>query len=68
MASYRPMTVADLAAYLLRTVDEKTRWKIFWEFLEEYRWEAQDAQAALLRDEPALGRRRTLGRLAGSPG
>jgi hypothetical protein len=27
------MTVADLAAHLSRTTDEKTRWKIFWEFL-----------------------------------
>jgi len=31
------MTVADLAAYLSQTTDEKTRWKTFWEFLEEYR-------------------------------
>jgi len=46
------MTVADLAAHLSQTIDEKTRWKIFWEFLEEYRWEAPDAQAALLLDEP----------------
>jgi hypothetical protein len=38
--------------YLSRTGDEKTRWKTFWEFLEEYRWEPEDAQAALLADEP----------------
>jgi hypothetical protein len=50
--SYRPMTVADLAGHLSRTGDEKTRWKTFWEFLEEYRWEPEDAQAALLVDEP----------------
>jgi hypothetical protein len=47
------MTVADLAVYLSRTTDQKTRWKVFWEFLEEYRWEPRDAQAALLLDEPS---------------
>ena len=52
MASYQPMTVADLAVYLSQTTDEKTRWKTFWEFLEEYRWEPQDIQTALLLDEP----------------
>jgi hypothetical protein len=35
------MTVADLAVHLSQTPDEKTRWKTFWEFLEEYRWEPQ---------------------------
>ena len=52
MAGYQPMTVADLAVHLLQTTDEKTRWKTFWEFLEEYRWESPDTQAALLVDEP----------------
>ena len=52
MASYQPMTVTDLAVYLSQTTDEKTRWKTFWEFLEEYRWEPHDIQAALLLDEP----------------
>ena len=51
------MTVADLAAYLAQTIDEKTRWKIFWEFLEEYRWEPQVTQTALLLDEPPSVRR-----------
>jgi hypothetical protein len=46
------MTVADLSVHLSRTSDEKTRWKLFWEFLEEYRWEPQDTQIALLLDEP----------------
>jgi hypothetical protein len=46
------MTVADLSVHLSRTSDQKTRWKLFWEFLEEYRWEPQDAQIALLLDEP----------------
>jgi hypothetical protein len=46
------MTVADLAVHLSQTTDEKIRWKIFWEFLEEYRWEPQQIQTALLVDEP----------------
>jgi hypothetical protein len=54
MASYRPMTVADLAARLPGAADDKTRWKLVWEFLEEYRWEPGDAQPSLLRDEPPL--------------
>jgi hypothetical protein len=52
VASYQPMTVADLAEHLSQTPDEKTRWKTFWEFLEEYRWEPEDIQNALLREEP----------------
>jgi hypothetical protein len=46
------MTVADLAAYLSQTTDEKTRWKTFWEFLEEYRWESPASQMTLLLDDP----------------
>jgi hypothetical protein len=46
------MTVADLAAHLSRTTDDRTRWKLVWEFLEEYRWEPSDAQPYLLKDEP----------------
>ena len=53
MAGYQPMTVAGLAMHLARTADQKTRWKIFWEFLEEYRWESPGTQAALLLDEPS---------------
>lgn len=56
MASYRPMTVADLAVHLSQTTDDRIRWKLVWEFLEEYRWESGEAQPRLLRDEPpALG-------------
>ena len=56
MAGYQPMTVADLAVHLARTTNEKTRWKIFWEFLEEYRWESPDNQSALLlREPPSVG-------------
>ena len=39
MASYRPMTIADLALHLIQATDDRTRWKLVWEFLEEYRWE-----------------------------
>src|SRR5690349_22488856 len=40
MAGYRPMTLAGLAGYLSRAADDRTRWKLTWEFLEEYRWES----------------------------
>jgi hypothetical protein len=52
MAGYRPMAVADLAARLSRAADDGTRWKLVWEFLEEYRWEPSDAQPSLLAGEP----------------
>ena len=52
MAGYRPMTIADLAGRLARTADVGVRWKLVWEFLEEYRWEPDDVQPQLLRDEP----------------
>lgn len=51
--SYQPMTVADLAERLSGAADDATRWKLVWEFLEEYRWETANSQPALLRDEPA---------------
>jgi hypothetical protein len=47
------MTLADLAGRLNRTADNKVRWKLVWEFLEEYRWEPADAQPPLLQDEPS---------------
>jgi hypothetical protein len=31
----------------------KVRWKLVWEFLEEYRWEQAGTQPSLLQDEPA---------------
>ena len=53
MTSYRPMTLADLGRRLEGVDDDaKTRWKLVWEFLEEYRWEPDDVQPSLLRDEP----------------
>jgi len=47
------MTVADLAGRLPLVADDRTRWKLVWEFMEEYRWEAAESQSALLSDEPA---------------
>jgi hypothetical protein len=53
VAGYRPMTIADLALHLSSATDDRTRWKLVWEFLEEYRWEPGDVQPSLLRDEPS---------------
>lgn len=52
MTGYRPMTLAELANRLIRTPDVKVRWKLVWEFLEEYRWEPDTIQLSLLKDEP----------------
>jgi hypothetical protein len=41
------MTLADLAGHLVRTANIKVRWKLVWEFLEEYRWEPEDVQLSL---------------------
>lgn len=52
MTSYQPMTLANLGGRLARVEDARTRWKLVWEFLEEYRWEPDDVQTSLLKDEP----------------
>jgi hypothetical protein len=49
---YRPMTLADLARRVAAVADQKLRWKLFWEFLEEYRWESAEVQPTLLLAEP----------------
>jgi hypothetical protein len=49
VTGYRPMTLADLASRLAPTADGKVRWKLVWEFLEEYRWEPEDVQPSLLQ-------------------
>jgi len=54
VVSYRPMTLAELAGRLSGSSDVKVRWKLVWEFLEEYRWEAAEVQPLLLRDAPPL--------------
>jgi hypothetical protein len=53
VTGYRPMTLAQLAIRLAGTADDKLRWKLVWEFLEEYRWEPPGAQSSLLADEPS---------------
>jgi hypothetical protein len=47
------MTLAALARHLA-AAGEQIRWKLVWEFLEEYRWENSTAQVRLLLDEPEL--------------
>lgn len=54
MAPYRPMTLADLGGRLAQEADGKFRWKLVWEFMEEYRWEPRTHQPSLLLDEPSL--------------
>jgi hypothetical protein len=46
------MTLADLAHHLSSADNDKHRWKLVWEFLEEYRWEPADVQVGLLQSEP----------------
>jgi hypothetical protein len=46
------MSLATLAQHLTATVEERVRWKLVWEFLEEYRWESEDIQISLLQAEP----------------
>jgi hypothetical protein len=50
---YKPMTIAELAQHLAQEASPKIKWKYFWEFYEEYRWEPADRQAALVQEEPA---------------
>ena len=52
MTGYRPMTLADLAGHLIGMAEGNVRWKLVWEFLEEYRWEPADVQPSLLQEEP----------------
>jgi len=49
---YEPMSLATLAQHLMATADDRVRWKLVWEFLEEYRWEPAEVQVGLVRDEP----------------
>ena len=47
------MTLVDLAAHLAANSDDRIRWKLVWEFMEEYRWESPGDQPSLLQREPA---------------
>jgi hypothetical protein len=46
------MRLVTLAQHLMATVDERVRWKLVWEFLEEYRWEPTEIQVGLVQAEP----------------
>jgi hypothetical protein len=46
------MTLADLARLIGSTTETKIKWKLVWEFLEEYRWEPPSVQVQLVLDEP----------------
>lgn len=48
------MSLAVLAAHLTSANTDQIRWKLVWEFLEEYRWEPADTRVDLLQDEPGL--------------
>jgi hypothetical protein len=52
VTSYEPMSLADLARNILANPDDSVRWKLVWEFLEEYRWEPAETRARLLQAEP----------------
>lgn len=47
------MNLARLAEYLAAAESDKIRWKLVWEFLEEYRWEPVEIQTALVQSEPS---------------
>lgn len=47
---YEPMSLARLGQHLMVTADVAVRWKLVWEFLEEYRWEPAETH---LRHESA---------------
>lgn len=49
---YKPITLSELAGHLASAANDKIRWKLVWEFLEEYRWEPATAQPSLLTAEP----------------
>ncbi|GAA1738877.1 hypothetical protein [Luedemannella helvata] len=46
------MSLAVLAQHVAATADGRLRWKLVWEFLEEYRWEPPESQTRLLWSEP----------------
>jgi hypothetical protein len=50
------MTLADLAGHLAAAGDDRHRWRLVAEFLEEYRHEPAGERPALLVDEPPSSR------------
>lgn len=53
VAVYRPMALADLAGHLAAVTDDRDRWRLVAEFLEEHRHEPAERRAHLLVEEPA---------------
>jgi hypothetical protein len=51
-ASYEPMDLAALAGHLASAPADQVRWKLLWEFLEEYRWEPAESRVGLVMAEP----------------
>jgi hypothetical protein len=47
------MSLARLAGHLATAENDKIRWKLVWEFLEEYRWEPAETQTVLVEVEPS---------------
>jgi len=51
-AAYSPLTLASLGQLLAVEADERTRFRLVLEFLEEYRWERPVQRRALLAEPP----------------
>lgn len=51
-AAYSPLTLASLGQLLAVEADERTRFRLVLEFLEEYRWERPVQRRALLAAPP----------------
>lgn len=52
-AAYQPLSIRHLAE-VMAGADDRRRWRLVAEFLEDYRWEPPQTRAALLEGEPAL--------------
>ena len=46
------MSLTRLGQHLIAAPDDRVRWTLVWEFLEEYRWESAETQVGLLQAEP----------------
>jgi hypothetical protein len=64
-AKPQPLSLADLARLLAEETDERIRFRLLLEFLEEYRWEAPARRRELLVEGPAAHRKPALGRPPG---
>jgi hypothetical protein len=49
---YQPMSLDDLARHLRHADNDEIRWRLVWEFFEEYRWEVSLDRLTLLQDQP----------------